>query len=60
MPSSATVRLPSNSLNWPLTVAIPMCLTWNSTDECEGSTFQVPVGSAVEAAVDMRGFLSFR
>jgi hypothetical protein len=35
------------------TVAIPRCLTLKPTLECEGSRFQVPVGTAV-AVVLMR------
>ena len=36
--------VPSNSVNFPRTLAMPMCLTENPTLECAGSTVQVPVG----------------
>ena len=36
--------MPSNSVNLPRTLAIPMCFTENITLECAASTFQVPVG----------------
>ena len=36
--------VPSNSVNLPRTLAMPMCLTENSTLECAGSTVHVPVG----------------
>ena len=50
-PSGVTSSVPSNSLNWPLTVAMPRCLTWNSMLEWTGSIFHVPVGSGVCVAV---------
>jgi len=46
-PDSEMSSLPSNVPKLPRTVAMPMCLTWNSTRECAGSTVQVPVGTAV-------------
>src|SRR5436305_1931746 len=44
-------RVPSNSVNSPRTVAMPMCLTAKPTFECAGSTVQVPVGTMVMAEV---------
>ena len=46
-----TRRVPSNSVNWPRTVAMPMCLTAKPTFECAGSRTQVPVGTIVGLSV---------
>src|SRR4051794_38052667 len=45
--SSPITSVPSNSRNAPLTVAMPRCLTENSTFEWLGSTLQVPVSGVV-------------
>jgi hypothetical protein len=42
---AATSNIPSNSVKVPPTVAIPMCLTANSTLECVGSTAHLPEGT---------------
>src|ERR687897_2454129 len=42
---SAATIVPSNSRNWPRTVAIIMCRTSKLTLECDGSTVQVPDGT---------------
>src|SRR5438128_2507507 len=45
--------VPSNSVNSPRTVAMPMCLTAKPTVEWAGSTVQVPVGIKVAGAMSV-------
>src|SRR4051812_34812457 len=49
--SSPISSTPSKSLNSPRTMAMPMCLTAKPTLEWDGSTVQVPTGTAGAAVM---------